>query len=183
MLGLTVVMHTKSSVWCTYVHTSPLLHKSFISKYKYYRPQDRAAFTQCLMTNSTEYPAARIWFSIFQLFPGVFEKEDGAGGHKSANKSNEIEDGMLCSSAARRGRRVGSGKTFFIGSKEDAVSITVRLDFLKFWCEWSLTTAVRRVGLKFRLAGTVELEDFEACSVFWASAKITAAGALELAYK
>ena len=43
-----------------YVHTSPLLHKSFISKYKYYRPQDRAAFTQCLMTNSTEYPAARI---------------------------------------------------------------------------------------------------------------------------
>ena len=54
----------------------------------------------------------------------MFEKDEGTGGHKSANKSIEIVDGMLSISAARRGRRVGSGITFISGSKV-AVAVAV----------------------------------------------------------
>ena len=67
---------------------------------------------------------------MFQDRPGVFAKDDGTDGHKSANKSREIGVGMLCKSAKITGRRVGSGITFFNGSKTEWTASIARLDFL-----------------------------------------------------
>lgn len=111
-------------------------------------------------------------------------KDEGAGGQSSAKMSRAMGAGMLWSSAVITGRRVVRGITLTSGSKAAALtpSSTVRLDFLVV-CSVTGTAEVR-VGLRIRLAGTVELcFDLDAWRVFCASARITAAGALELAWK